>query len=206
MTLSFGKTKLKVQKKFIAFFTIVPLLAATAFLKVPCPVCAGAAVVSSTGMSGVVVTSLESVELDTFLVGCDAYRVYQYGITLTLQNEGDQDAGGYISLILINTQTGQLLDTQYTVVEVAVGMSVETQFSVAFMVSTMLEQPDITEIKTKVLNSDVDCSACKGKGEVPMNSWPLLDSMKQSFVQSQRVATPFLPPLHVETEANPGDY
>jgi hypothetical protein len=157
-------------------------------------------------MSGVVVTSVESVELDSFLVGCDAYRAYQYDITLTVQNEGDQNAGGYVSMILINTKTGQLLDTQYTVVEVATGMSLKTEFSMAFLVSTMLEQPDITEVRAKVLENDVPCSACSGTGKVALNSWPLLNSMKQSFVQNLRVATPFVPPLHIETEANPGDF
>jgi hypothetical protein len=70
----------------------------------------------------------------------------------------------------------------------------------------MLDQPDVTEIKAKILGSEVPCSACEGKGKVALNSWPLLKSMKDSFVQSQRVATPFLPPLHIETEANPGDF
>lgn len=206
MTFVFKGTKLRIQKKILAFFTVVPLLAATAFIQAPCPVCNGTGAVSSTGMSGVVVSGLESVEQDSFLVGCDAYRAYEYDVTLTVQNEGDQNAGGYISMILINTKTGQLLDTEYTVVEVAVGMSLKTEFSIAFLVSTMLEQPDITQVRAKVLNNDVPCNACSGKGKVALNSWPLLKSMKESFVQSLRVATPFVPPLHIETEANPGDF
>jgi hypothetical protein len=40
----FGKIKLKFQKKYLAFFTLVPILAATAFIQVPCPVCGGTAI------------------------------------------------------------------------------------------------------------------------------------------------------------------
>jgi hypothetical protein len=204
MTLPWMRSKLKVQKKYLAFFTVVPLLAATAFIQVPCPVCSGSGVISSTGMSDVVVTSLESVEQATFLVGCDTYRVYPYDITLTVQNEGDQDANGYVALILINTKTGKVLDTQYTVVDVAAGTLLQTKFAMSFMVS-ILEQPDITEISAKVLNNNVPCDACVGSGKVALNSWPLLESMKQTLVQSQRI-TPSPPPLYVETEAQPGDY
>jgi hypothetical protein len=203
---SFGTRRFRVNKKYLAFFTIVPLMAATAFIKAPCPVCGGTGAISSTGMTGVVVTALDAVETDTFLVGCDSYRVYQYAVDLTVQNEGTQGAGGYVGLCLVSTETGQLLDTEYTVVEVGVGMSLNTKFNMAFKVNSLLEQTNVTEIKTKILNSDVQCNACGGKGSVALNSWPLLKSMKDSFVKSQRVATPFLPPLYVETEANPGDY
>lgn len=204
MTLPWIKGKLRLQKKYLAFFAVVPLLAATALIKVPCPVCGGSGVISSTGMSDVEATGIQYTEQATFLTGCDSYRVYPYDITLTLQNNGGQDANGYVALILVNTKTGKVLDTQYTVVDVAAGMELETKFSISFMVS-ILDQPDITEINAKVLNSDVPCDACGGSGRVALNSWPLLESMKQTFVQSQRV-TPFLPPLNVETEAQPGDF
>ena len=142
MTLSIIGNKLKVQKKYLAFFTLIPLLAATAIIKVPCPVCEGSGVISSTGMSGVIVTSVQSAEQGTFLVGCDAYRAYQYDVVLMLQNEGEQDAGGWVALILINTETGQPLDTRYTVVEVKQGTSLTSEFTMSFLVSVMLEKPE----------------------------------------------------------------
>ena len=206
MTLPFAKLGFKIQKKFLAFFTLVPLLAATAFIQVPCPVCNGTGFISSTGMSGVELGDLNSVELDTFLVGCDSYRVYQYDINMTLHNAGTLDAGGYVSVLLINTQTGQLLDTEYTVAAVPIGMSVQMHFTTSFMVSTTLDQAEITEVRAKVLTSDVPCKACDGKAKVALNSWPLLDAMKKTFVQSQMITIPYIAPVYVETEANPGDF
>jgi hypothetical protein len=207
LTLSFGKTRFNIQKKYLAFFTIVPLMAATAFVQVPCPVCGGTGGISSTGMTGVVISDLQYTELsDTEMAGCDSYRIYQYAISLVAQNGGEQDAGGYVQLFLINTETGQLLDKEFTVVEVASGMSVKSDFNMTFRVDTLLDKPNITEIQAQILTSDVPCKACDGKGRVALNSWPFLNSMKQSFITSERVATPYVPPLHVDTEANPGDF
>jgi hypothetical protein len=202
-----AKTKFKLQKKHLAFFTVVPLLAATALIQVPCPVCGGSGNVSSTGMDTVQVTNLTSHEIARFSAGCDTYRVYEYDITLTLENSGDHDAGGYINLVLVDYFTGKILDTQFTVVEVPAQTSVEHTSTTYFQMSVSIDMPDRTEIKADVLTSDVECKACDGTGKVAMNSWALSRTMRDTFIASQRVETPYTPPLWIETEGQAGvDY
>ena len=198
--------KFKLQKKHLAFFTIVPLLAATAFVKIPCPTCHGAGHVSSTGMDEVVVTKMVFTEVNIFRAGCDTYRVYQYDLALTLENYADHDAGGYINLVLVDYYTGRKLDTQFTVAEIPASTSVEHFCTVYFLTSAMIDQPDRTEIYVDVLKSNVDCRACTGAGKVALNSWALSRNMKDSLVASQRIEKPAIPPLWIETEGQAGDF
>ena len=197
----------KLQKKHLAFFTIVPMLAATAFIKAPCPVCDGVGSVSSTGMEDVHVTNLVSEEISIFRAGCDTYRVYQYDITLTLENWADHDAGGYVNLVLVDYKTGQKLDdTAFTVVEVPTHTSVEHKTTTYFTMNATVDQPDRTAVAAEVMKSNVPCRACSGTGNVALNSWALSRNLKNTFITNQRVETPALPPLWVQTEGQAGDY
>ena len=199
--------KFRLQKKHIAFFTIVPILAATAFIKAPCPVCSGTGVVSSTGMEDVHVINLDAKEISIFRAGCDTYRVYQYDITLTLENWSDHDAGGYVNLVLVDYQTGRKLDdTAFTVVEIPAKTSVVHYTTTYFTMNATVDQPNRTTVAAEVLRSNVPCKACNGTGKVALNSWALSKSLKNTFIDSQRVATPALPPLWIETEGQAGDY
>lgn len=198
--------KLGLKKKYVAFFAIVPLIAMTAFVKVPCPICHGDGYVSSTGMDDVHVTSLVSAKINTFQFGCDTYRIsYQYDITMTLDNYANHDAGGYVNLVLVDYQTGQKLDTQFTVVEVPALTSVEHSCTVYFMVTTTGDTSH-TEILPDVLKSNVACKACSGTGSVALNSWALSSYLKETFIATQRIETPAIPPLFIDSEAQPGDF
>ena len=202
-----ANNRFKLQKKHLAFFTIVPLLAATAFIKLPCPVCGSTGVVSSTGMNQVQVTKLTSQEIDRFMAGCDTYRVYQYNITLTLENAGYQDAAGYVNLVLVDYQTGRILDTQFTVVEVPAETSVEHTSTTYFQMYISIDIPNRTDIQAQIVTSDVPCKACSGTGGVALNSWALSRAIRDTFIASQRVETPYTPPLWIETEGHAGiDY
>ncbi len=203
-----ANTKFKMQKKHLAFFTIVPLLALTAFIKVPCPVCGGTGQISSTGMEDVHIINLDTKEVSIFQAGCDSYRVYQYDIKLTLENWGEHDAGGYVNLILVDYQTGKVLDdTAFTVVEVPAKTSVEHTTTSYFSMMTTVDMPNRTTVAAQVLKSNVPCKACEGTGKVALNSWALSKNLKDAFVESQRVATPALPPLWIQTEGQAGvDY
>ncbi|MCL2150309.1 MAG: hypothetical protein FWH51_05250 [Dehalococcoidia bacterium] len=198
MTVNNIGNKFILQKKHVAFFTIVPLLVATAFVKVPCPTCHGNGVVSSTGMEEVYVTRLVSTEVGIFLVGCDTYRVYQYDITLTLDNYADHDAGGYINLVLIDYFTSQLLDTKFTVAEIPAGTSVEHTCAIYFMTSSTIDHPNRTEIQTEVLRSNTACRTCAGTGKVALNTLALSQSLRDTLVASQRIETPAVPPLFID--------
>jgi hypothetical protein len=198
---------LKLQKKHIAFFTLVPILAATAFIQVPCPVCHGTGLVSSTGMNNVQVTDYHVTELTRFMAGCDSYRVYQYEITATLENHSDQDAAGYISFILLNDKASQILDTQYGVAEVGAHSVVESTFTAYFQINVTVDMPKTTSVAIKVLDGNVADKACEGTGKVAINSWPVINSMKDHFNETQRISKPAIPPLWVETEGHAGiDY
>ena len=196
--------KFKLQKKYLAFFTIVPLLTATAFIKVPCPTCHGDGIVSSTGMDEVYVVKLISTEVSIFMIGCDTYRVYQYDITMTLDNYADHDAGGYINLILIDYNTGHKLDTQFTVAEIPANTSVEHTCTVYFTASITIDRPNRTEIQTNVLKSNVECRTCAGTGRVALNTLALSRNLKDALIASQRIETPAIPPLFVEQEGRAG--
>ena len=200
--------KLKLQKKHLAFFTVVPLLAATAFIQVPCPVCDGSGHVSSTGMAGVEVSSTKVTELTRFMAGCDSYRVYQYEITTVLENHNDyQEAAGYISFVLINSSTGQILDTQYGVAVVPAHTTVESTFTAYFQIVATVDMPNITSVGVKLLDGNVPDKACGGTGKVALNSFLLISNLKDNYIETQRMARPFIPPLWIETEGQAGiDY
>jgi len=199
--------KFKLQKKHLAFFTIVPLLAVTAIIQTPCPVCHGSGHVSSTGMDEVNITNMTSSEVSVFQFGCDTYTIFrQYEITLTLENHADHDAGGYININLFDYRTGQKLDSQFVVVEVPAHISVEHTSTVYFM-TRAADRPEVFEMMADILHNNVNCKACDGTGKVALNSYFLSRNLKDTLFASQRIETPAPPPpLYIDTEAQPGDF
>ncbi len=189
--------KFKLQKKYLAFFTVVPLLAATALIKVPCHTCHGEGIISSTGMDEVHVTRLTSTEVRIFLAGCDTYRVYQYEVTLTLENYADHDAGGYINLILIDYYASLKLDAQFITAVIPAHTSVEHTCFIYFMTRNSVDLPNRTDIQAEVLKSNIDCKACSGTGSIALNTWALSRNIKDALITGQRVDTPAVPPLWV---------
>ncbi len=198
------KNKFKFQKKYFAFFAFVPLLAATALIKVPCPVCGGTGYISSTGMDQVVVSNVQVEELTRFSAGCDSYRVYNYKITATLENQGTTEAAGYVSFYLVDKNTGQILDQQYGVADVPAESQIVSEFNTYFQISKTVDMPNQTQVNVKVLEGKVPCRASNGTGKVSLNEWPVLNAYKATFHETQRVSKPYLPPLWVETEGQAG--
>ena len=81
----------KLQKKHLAFFTIVPLLLTTAVIRVPCPVCEGKGTVSNTGMNTVRVIDVASTIKDVYVMDtCLNYRIYNVDVKVTLQNDSTE--------------------------------------------------------------------------------------------------------------------
>jgi len=188
------KSIFRYQKKYIAFFTIVSLLCVFAFIKGECPICEGTGSISSTGMDRVVIRSTDfSLQTVSLIEGCFYYRVYFYDVVMTLQNHSELgDAAGYIRLGLIDYTTGKIITTQYSMVEVPAGTQVENSFSVVFAVN--IDSPTSTIVTAEVVTSNVPCKACNGTGRVALNYLPLLDSMKKTFTEVQRLAvTPIQP-------------
>jgi len=198
MTLNFGKNRLKVQGKFLAFFGIVPLLLATALIRVPCPICDGNGSVSSTGMEGVTVSKIESSTQSTSLQACANYRLYNMDVTVTLFNSSTRDADGFIDLYLLDYAKGTILDSEFTVEEIPAGTEVTDTFNAYFKVEVDTTGP--VTVSAGVEKSGVACKACSGTGKVALNAWPFYDSMKANFTETQRIFKPYRAPVFVPPE------
>ena len=73
--------RLKFQKKYLAFFTVVPLLIVTTMVEVNCPVCDGTGhMTSNPGMENVRLVEVESEETATMYNACGMFLFYQYAI------------------------------------------------------------------------------------------------------------------------------
>ncbi len=193
MTSPPGKYRFKFQKKFMAFFGIVPLLLATAMIKVPCPVCDGSGSVSSTGMEGVVISGMNSITVSVSLNGCNNYRLLDDQITLVLYNNSTRDAHGYVNLYLLDYAKSTILDTQFTVVDVPAGNEVTDLFDIYFKVNT--DTVGNTRVTAEVVGSNIPCKACNGTGAVSLNAWPLYNGMKNNLKETQRILQPYNSPL-----------
>jgi hypothetical protein len=190
-----SKLKSKIQKRYIAFFTVVPMLLLLAIVQAPCPVCDGNGSIYNNRMGQVAIVKVDS-SLKTVgtIEGCVNYIIYTYDVILTLQNNGQAlDASGYIRLGLVDYSTSKLLSSQYTFVDVPASHQIQTLTTVQFMIG--LDSPRTTEVTAEIALGDMNCQACDGRGSVPFNNVPLLTGMRESFDQVERFAiVPILPP------------
>ncbi len=198
MTLGSGKNRLKIKGKFLAFFSIMPLLLATALIRVPCPICGGSGSVSSTGMEGVRISKIESSTQSTSLQACANYRLYNMEITMTLFNSGTRDADGFIDLYLLNYSTGTILDNEFTVEIIPAETEITDTFNSYFKVEVDTTGP--VTVTAAVEKSGVACKACNGAGKVALNAWPFYNSMKANFTETQRIFKPYVAPVFIQPE------
>ncbi len=198
------KGRLRVQKKYFAFFAVVPLLLVSALIRLPCPVCGGTGTISSTGMGGVSVTALQATATGVYLAVCGTYRVYMTDVNITLQNDGQVDGNGYVSLILIDYKNGQVLDSQDVQVQVPANMQVNTAYTIFFQVN--VDDPQTVKVNAKVVTGKVKDKACGGSGRVALNSYFVFDSMKERFMQAQLQSevTPAFQPFFLRLPGRPG--
>jgi len=189
----------KIQKKYIAFFTIVPFLLVSSFVKVPCPVCQSTGDVSNTGMYLVTVEDLQVTTGGVYLAWCGMYRVYITDISIEVLNSSGKDVNGYLSLVLFDYTTGNILDNQYVVVNIPAHKQVNAVYSVYFQVN--VDDPDTVKVDARPVIENVPDKACNGTGVVNMNAWPVWAAMKGSILESQHetISEPsfipiFLPP------------
>ena len=177
----------KVQKRYVAFFSVVPLLFLLAFIKVPCPICDGTGNISTTGMGEVVVIHVDATLKSVGVVeGCVNFVAYNFNVALTLQNNGKLvDASGYVRLGLVDNKTSKLLASQYVLVVVPANMEITTTFSTTFSVG--IDAPITTLVTAEVILNSAPCHACNGTGKVALNQLPLLNAMKQTYAKEQQV-------------------
>lgn len=196
----FKRINFRLQKKYFAFFTIVPLLLVTAVVKVPCPVCDGTGDISSTGMGQVTILKTDSSLVSVGDVqGCLNYRVYVYNVVVTLQNAGIVDGAGYVRVGLIDYTTSRVLATQYNQVYVPAKTQASNAFQSVFTVA--LDSPTTTLVQAETVLTSTECKACSGTGKVALNNLLFARGLKKSILESQRVAVSAYTPQII----NPGD-
>ncbi len=181
-------TKSRFPKKYVAFFAIVPFLLATAAVKVDCPIDGGTGMVSSApGMENVVIINTESQwraasrDLNT----CGAYVMYLYDVTLAVVNKGPDDTWGYVKLTLVNLMEGEVVDTQYVVLDIPGEISMDVSYTIWFQSEKDLQLLR-SEVGATVIVEDVPDTTCNGTGKISLNNWPLVNALKNTLQELGR--------------------
>lgn len=202
----FSIRKIFSQKKYVAFLVAVPLLLTTGLIQVECPVCEGDGTVSSShGMENVRLERVDTEEKGILREACTMALVYKYVITLTLTNDSEEKATGWVELILVDFTEGKQLSSTYIVVSVEGKTTTTLSYDTFFR--TGLDEPLKTEAYAKLLVGDVADKSCNGKGKVPLNNGVLLYFAKDRMREVQRVEEPWAPPQALPyDEESPWDF
>ena len=183
----------KSLKKYIAFFTVVPLLLAVSLINLPCPVCDGNGGVDIVpGMENVHVMRVDYYQVTSIKNVCEMYTVFQYDMTVRLTNTGFEDVDGWLKLVLRDYTKGSMLDRQYVAVHVSAEATTEAFFRVWFR--TAFEIPDTIEIHVESMTDDIQCDICDGKGHLPLNTWPMANTLKGALSEVSQKHHEFTPP------------
>ena len=194
--------KFRSNKKYFAFLAIVPLLAVTAVISVPCPVCNGTGVVNSLPNTEMVsILEIDSEQLLGSGVPCGAYIVYKYDVAIKLLNESLENAEGWLEILLINTnleEGNNILDRQYVQINIPAEVVVTNEYIVSF--GTVLVFQEGLEVRAEVVVGNVPDLICDGTGSISVNTWPLINGFKEHFSEVVQEAQPYNPPEFIDWE------
>lgn len=186
-------TGFKFQKKYLAFFTFVPLLLITTFVEIECPVCNGNGyILSNPAMEQVRLVEIESKELQTMYHACGMFLMYLYDVKITLENQGFEDAQGWLKMVLVDFEDGKPADAQYTVVSVPAGSAWVIEYELWF--SSNHDEKRVTEVQLEILTGEISDETCDGTGKIPINTWPLVNNLKDKFRELKQAEVPWVPP------------
>lgn len=188
--------KSRFQKKYIAFFAVVPLLLLTGLIQVECPVCEGTGYVSGApGMENVVIIKTESIEkyASRDMAMCDMYVMYLYDVTLSVVNKGEDDTWGYIRLSLVDQVRGEVIDRQYVILRIPGNTSLDVSYTLWFQSEddTVMY---LTRVDAKPIIDEVEDTTCNGSGKLPLNSWLIANGLKANFKELGREKVHYQPP------------
>jgi len=190
------------KKKYLAFLTIVPLLAVTAVVSVPCPVCDGTGVVNSLPNTEMVfILEMDSEELQGSGDVCGPYIVYKYNVAIKLLNEALENAEGWLEMLLVNTmqeEGNHILDTQYVQFNIPAEVVVSNEYVVSF--GTVLVFQEGLEVRAEVVVGNVPDIICDGTGSISVNTWPLINGFKEHFTEVVQETQPYNPPEFIDWE------
>lgn len=191
--------KFRFQRKYFAFFTIIPLLLLTSIVQVECPVCGGSGHMTGTpGMENVELTHPESKEIRVSRDVCGAYIVYIYEITLPLQNNNTYPVEGWVKLVLREYQKARVMDIQYLPVRITGETAIEVTYLIGFTSGLDLELR--TEVDAEVLTGEFKDESCNGTGKVPVNAWVLINGLKDNLYEVSRAENQFKHPYYIEPD------
>ena len=186
----------RLQKKYIAFFAVVPLLSLTGLIQAECPVCEGTGYVSGApGMENVVIIKTESTQkyASRDMSMCDLYVMYLYDVILSVVNKGEDDTWGYVRLSLVDQVRGEVIDRQYVILRIPGNTSLDVSYTIWFQ-----SEDDTVMYLTKVdavpVIDEVEDITCNGSGKLPLNSWLVANGLKDNFKELGREQVYYQPP------------
>jgi hypothetical protein len=192
--------RFRIKAGLAAFILVVPALLGTALIDVACPVCNGTGEVSGNqGAENVSIVSFEFTEQKIQRDTCGVYIVFRYGATMSALNEGDTDVDTWFKMQLIDTfreEGSNIVDTQYVQFHIPAKSVVNNSFDVVF--GTGLDEPRRTEVMAEVVEGGVPDTTCNGTGKVPLNAWPFVNALKDSFTEVVRNVNTYHPPVAID--------
>jgi len=81
----------KLSKKYIAFFTVVPVLLGVSLISLPCPICNGTGEVCVVpGMEEIHIMRVSGTQVTTVMNVCEMYTLFQYEMTVKVTNTSNR--------------------------------------------------------------------------------------------------------------------
>ncbi len=188
-----------VKKRTLAFFTMVPLLALTSLITVPCPIDNGTGTLAtSPGMENVEISDYYAHEWRITRDSCGQYILYFYDIDISLYNKGDIDAQGWLKLTLVDISKDNrpTVDTQYRSVNIPAGTVMDSFYTVVF--GTGLDAYGTTDVIIEVVTGDMPDITCDGSGHVPSNTWLFINSLKNRLTDTVTSQLEYHPPRVID--------
>jgi len=181
------------SKKYIAFFTAIPLLVFASFINLPCPICGGSGEVEiSPGIENVHVMRVQGSEITSVKNVCEMYTIFQYEMNIRLTNIGFEDVDGWLKLVLRDYSKGAMLDRQYVAVRIPAETTTEVSFNVWFR--TGFEIPITIEVHAETVTDNVSDDVCKGSGRLPLNLWLMASNLRGALGEAAHKQQEFIPP------------
>ena len=183
-------------KPKLYFLAIAPLLLATALIRVECPVCCGTGCVEgSIGMEKIRVISTESRILDTIQDACTGYIVTKAHPIISFFNLGTEAAIGWLTVNLVNTDSGENLAQQYIPVTIDGNTTIVLDSNVVFAFYSADIPPENLDIVTEPLTGTVSDPVCNGSGRIGINTYFLAQQFKDRLVSAVKSEQEFGPDL-----------
>ncbi len=192
------------QKKYIAFFTVVPLVFTVSMVKLDCPIDGGTGYLQAMpGMENVQITDSEFDEKYVVREVCGAYTAYKFDIVLSLENTGTENAEGWVKLILKDIKKGTVMDIQYMAIEIPANSAIESTYVMWFQ--TGLYEVGRTEVVPEVVTDQIACAISEGTGKLALNTWLLVNGLEDNFHEMARLQEEFRPAYYNQGSGEGGE-